>query len=727
MSLDSLFLKKFGKFENKGFDFKDFNLFFGKNEAGKSTLADALFCVLADKNPGKTYLGRYESTELSAKGKTGYIDLDALANVFAIRSGSVVMSLDSKSNKGKLARWIQDAVFNNEVNLDKLVDSLAAKVAIDKKNYKAGKDFFKKQTEIMELKQRISQNSAVVENEAKKSSESKKLAEKKHLLEEELVKLKEKENELKQRIEGQRKLDDYKRIRSYLERINKVKNKEAELVSMTNYGSLMREGKDLEERIRELEQEEYRTRLRLEDCEKNMENARRLSEEKRKLISAKKELIAELRDCVLRLRFSTIGGIIGIGILLVGIFLMLPFSGLDSFLSGLLVAIPGGSLFATSFLYGFFYKKTFLSARNLSGKLGQLITELDSEMYGLSSSLREQEERLVGLENEKNKLSGELFLVQTQLTDSRRAYDSWRIKSGVENSSALGERERMANEKRRELDEDRRVLAKLREEYKAGSNEELTTRLMSECDMLEKELPAEELDDMAKKMLNAEYARVQKAIADSESEINSIDISLSRIKGELYSSSNMRLMMQLEQDKKELARLNSELEEMKKDVEAYRIAGSVFSAIRDELASDFGLIVEKMVPYFSAITGDKRDIRIDSLNITDIIVEDATSCDRGISLLSKGTQAAFFLAARLGLAELTADRAGLVEDGVLIFDEPFESLDSMRRKGAIEAIRMFFERHHGWQGFFFTSFEEVRELVISSFPSSFLAVFELEA
>ena len=73
MLIDKLYLKKFGKFENKEIDFSSrLNIFMGKNEAGKSTISTAL----------KTFF--YTELNGGGKYKKNYIPLGEEKGLFDV-------------------------------------------------------------------------------------------------------------------------------------------------------------------------------------------------------------------------------------------------------------------------------------------------------------------------------------------------------------------------------------------------------------------------------------------------------------------------------------------------------------------------------------------------------------------------------------------------------------------------------------------------------------------
>ena len=104
-----LHLERFGKFTGADFDFSPVTLFFGENEAGKTTVFDALFDCLcgprgSTKN-GKRLAARYGSGRAAAvefEGEEFHPDEADFLNLFAVRSGDITLEVETNS------RWMNN-------------------------------------------------------------------------------------------------------------------------------------------------------------------------------------------------------------------------------------------------------------------------------------------------------------------------------------------------------------------------------------------------------------------------------------------------------------------------------------------------------------------------------------------------------------------------------------------------------------------------------------------
>ena len=103
MIIKNLFLKKFGKFENKEFEFSPkFNIFYGKNESGKSTIATSLKALFYTDLTGK---GKFKKNYVPLTEDKGYFDVD-----YSLDNGTNLKSLVTfgKTNGKTLVKTINE-------------------------------------------------------------------------------------------------------------------------------------------------------------------------------------------------------------------------------------------------------------------------------------------------------------------------------------------------------------------------------------------------------------------------------------------------------------------------------------------------------------------------------------------------------------------------------------------------------------------------------------------
>jgi len=99
-----LVIDNFGKFRGRSFDFGPVTLFSGRNEAGKTSLFDALFDALCsprgNNDPARRLRARYgqdRKARLEFQGEEYAIPAPDFLNLFAIRAGDLSLEIGSNS------------------------------------------------------------------------------------------------------------------------------------------------------------------------------------------------------------------------------------------------------------------------------------------------------------------------------------------------------------------------------------------------------------------------------------------------------------------------------------------------------------------------------------------------------------------------------------------------------------------------------------------------------
>lgn len=128
-------LLDFGKFKNKNFEISEnITLFYGKNEAGKTTIFDALLLAFSinDKKSAahiKTIKGRYgddinfnTSPEIDKSIK---MYPQAYQNIYAIRQSEIIFDInDSKKTDKDWQQAIKMKMFSSDIDINKLIDDV---------------------------------------------------------------------------------------------------------------------------------------------------------------------------------------------------------------------------------------------------------------------------------------------------------------------------------------------------------------------------------------------------------------------------------------------------------------------------------------------------------------------------------------------------------------------------------------------------------------------------
>ena len=156
------------------------------------------------------------------------------------------------------------------------------------------------------------------------------------------------------------------------------------------------------------------------------------------------------------------------------------------------------------------------------------------------------------------------------------------------------------------------------------------------------------------------------------------------------------------------------------DRRAAGIAASLFARIADESGTALGELSADIGARYAAVSGSDSShsspVTLAALEEEPLIV-DASGVARPADQLSQGTRDAYSLAARLALAERAQRARGAGEPGLLILDEPFQSMDTARMRRALRLIARFHERT-GWQIVVMTADERVSLAVSSLFTGA---------
>lgn len=107
------------------------------------------------------------------------------------------------------------------------------------------------------------------------------------------------------------------------------------------------------------------------------------------------------------------------------------------------------------------------------------------------------------------------------------------------------------------------------------------------------------------------------------------------------------------------------------------------------LAREVGALLAMVLP--------GSDLHIGSLELEKVTLKDAGGAMRALDELSSGTRDSFMLAARLTLAAAARGK----EPGLLLLDDPFTALDARRRAAALDLLK-YFQKETGWQLIVFT-------------------------
>lgn len=730
MRIKKIMIKEYGPIKNFHTHNKDINIIYGRNEAGKTALIDAITGALFQKKsifPGQD---RFEKTSslilkknvtlvLEDSGKEytfpGSFKLEELINLphyhlvrlFIIRAGDLTLQEQDKKWQDKVKEFLSGM----PVNVEKIKEKIGEEVGLTPGGEWSNRKPARKKSEIRGKEER--EKDLIEAIERLKSINQKERTLRDKLKERE--KLREKSRKIKllrayllnQRVKQtfsewsrQRALFlDYQR---YLEEDHRrwlSKEREQE--------SLLNRRQSYEEDLREIKAE----------LDKINKEKTFLEEEKKELISQKDRAFAlSIFQDAERLSFNREN--------LASFFIRVPLYRV----LGLALSLSGILLFFTTSLKGLHFMFVFLSIFLLGGGgyfliSSYLIKNRELNLRSLEDSILEKGRKVwPGIKNINQIMRmGESVEVHISQVTGKLEYISQEIEKKSyklkEKEKELGKVEKKmqgVGEKIKKL-RDRTGLSdfsqleeKLRKKQQISLNisskeeslqdslgvddpslwEQEAKREVAKPDIKEEELTKEE-------ELDRELSQLNKDIQDLTAEITSFT------QGELG-----RLgIKEVTEIWKELKRVEDALNLSYVDRDAALLAWDAF----DEVGREMEEVLVNTVSdeksgvsfYFNRITsGRYRKVRWDKGSIC---VIDTTGKNYSIETLSSGTQDQLFFSLRLGIL-----KGGFPQGVFILLDDAFLTSDAARRESQVRVCKNLAEE--GWQIFYFTVDEALRDL-----------------
>ena len=156
--IEKILVESFGLFQKREFALRESTVFYGPNEAGKTTLFDALFTRLC-KVPKRGDYGRdiYQrygdrmKAEILPKELEESFDVDEFKNLYSIRSGDILLNITSGSD------WLETVkagLFSGGMNPEELASDMERQ-ASDSRTLKHNKDLEALEGKLAELEGRM--------------------------------------------------------------------------------------------------------------------------------------------------------------------------------------------------------------------------------------------------------------------------------------------------------------------------------------------------------------------------------------------------------------------------------------------------------------------------------------------------------------------------------------------------------------------------------------------
>jgi energy-coupling factor transporter ATP-binding protein EcfA2 len=732
--IKKLVLKKFGKFINETLDFAPITIVSGFNEAGKTTVFDALFDALCNP-PGNTREGkelkrRYgedRQVDIEFEGEKLQFDVSEFRNLYALRAGNINIEMTDQST------WMEKVKSNLfsggidpnliKANLDRRA-SIKGSMAHNRERIRLESDRDQAKKQLKELK---AKRDSILEEEKqvtwlKKNSQEME------------VKLREEEQELanlKQKLELEEKIGIRKKMDGFLEFLDEGEKIEKEIKSLTIFRDNQTQELDrLQQKMAKLKSDQ---RLREAAIKNSQEVVENMQNEKRELDKKKEKtrVLSELADNMNEKIKSFISNMPMTSVtswnktlLFAGIIALIAGITVAALIEGnvmrVVIASTGLLLFA---LLGLLAKKPKVTIdqkqrerffRKIMDEWRKSTQEDDiaqwQTMEGFQEALLSKRNAYRELKEKIIKVDGELHTKLEKLESEKRdfkrlgedlqnlVYDEkqWLDAKGVANRD-----EYIRNvTKYRDLSQRRKQWDVKLVDILKESNLENSQDLRRLCDRTLREFDETGIPNVCKSV--NDILALKRAANDKSQEIANISKELQKFREELKEKGGVirgslgDIPDQIIHEEGRIQKYDSMIENNLLTREAAELASKIFSIVAQDSDAALGELSKSLGEEFREIVGTPRKVIVSDLDTSSISMTDAGGAERPLEDLSSGTRNSFLFAARLALAKRAAG-----DRGFLILDEPFTSFDSERLGNALAMLKKFREKN-AWQIIFLT-------------------------
>lgn len=745
--IKELMLSSFGKFKNKKLDFARTTLFIGKNESGKTTIFDALFTALCQpkstKKAGKQLKERYgedQDVRVVFEGRSMQIDEDEFLNLYAIRSGDISLNMAGG------ASWmekVKSSLFTGGIDptiLRRRFDILSS----TSKTYKHNRELLTLEEDLETLQKEL--------NEKKRTRDAILIRENQvHNLAEEITKLEAKRSSLQKECERlneelnfEKQIIERRRMNDILLRIQQGEKRNAQLEELGSFAHS--EIEELDELVDELNVIQSR---RAVAAESEKELAERLQTQKIEMTTLEQacaragnsariatEYIARAANYsehlpTTRPQLSWILVVLAIAFVVAGLasFLVLadPLLRVIMLMSGVFAGIMIGVFFIlrgknpdAKRIRTYCLEMVNELAERTGAAMPHPVETIEALKVTLSEFSRKADEEnkdLLIAQNEYQDTDNRLLNLKNEIEDLERTNRSqneriltWLSSKGVKNRDDYIRKVQHFDTLEQEQIGWEQDIA--RELENAGiQNPEL---LKHEYERRLRDLDREGLPASGRS--HDEVRRLERELEHKSSQIQELIRQISdrkstaahergEIRGVLGNLPEEIISIESALEQKERAVRNLRIDRM-----AAEMARDFFAQISQDSESMLQELSNELVHYVRVAIPGQRMVKITELDTSSIEVTDSAGDLRTIDHLSKGTQDAFVLAARIALVK----RAHPGE-GILILDEPFYSLDPERVHRSLSMLSSF-QKQNGWQIVILSKDVELRKLVHKVFP-----------
>ncbi|MCR9142479.1 MAG: AAA family ATPase [bacterium] len=763
-----LALTDFGKFRDRRFALGATTIFFGPNEAGKTTVFDALFAALckprANRVDGKRLRERYGEDALavfepeSAAKRLPAVTEEEFMNLYAVRAGDIRVEITARSS------WmdrVKSRLFSGDLDPAAVARNLAVLASDD------GKRVHNK-----ELKKFYSELARCEQELAEKNDEQQRLRQREKEIEQAGARLEATRDEIQSARE---RLEEFENEARHEERIRErdVWNRRLKLLkdheqagqrveslalyavdelpaldALQNELQKSHEGvlacaSRVEHQARELEQ----ARAALEDSEAREPLARRKRSEadhcldRMQRTATNSYIKTVTRWNTGRLIAAAIGAVLGGCAGFFGVAALMP--GAESLAAAVPAGILGALLLGAPLIWAARSVAQIPddSARRglLSGikddwrsRLGEEFPPVESLEAAAEALTRfrldaEALQKQIDAENERVR---ELKNALAETQSEREAAVNRHRAREVEISNWLRDRKvedragyvLKCDERRRRLEEQERLaneIARMIEQGAAPDAEALQLECERRLKALDEDgVPAHGKTETEFRGLQNEISRTRMRLDQLNREERELGEKRAGDSGELRGALQ-RLTAELGGLEQSSLRLKADIAGRELDKDAAGAALNIFEDLRsdnnvllEQLLGELGQSVRKILPGVASMSLQQDG----DFALQELMIPDAGGTERPIDHLSSGTRDSFVFAARIALAGHSRDGD---DPAMLILDEPFLTLDEPRERQCLEFLREF-QQERGWQLVLLTKEERLRDLAREVFGEAAL-------
>jgi recombinational DNA repair ATPase RecF len=749
--LKSLTLERFGKFLRITFDLAPVTVFFGDNEAGKTTIFDALFDALAAPgagiSAGKELRRRYgddRRVEARFEGEKPRIDPGEFLNLYALRAGD--LKVEFKDGEEWMDR-VKARLFSGGIDPNQIRVELE-KRASTKGSTKASKELKALESEKSEAGKRLADLQEKRRQILAEEKRDEGLRGSTAAMETKIRSLNDEVEKLKTEVEQEEKISRRRRMDRTLELLEEGESLRRELGSLAGFETDRTEELDgLTKRIGELRGDKRALDSGIAGARTERTKADQQVQEVeglRERAKARAEAAGGLTDRITTFQEQP------------------PLAKRVSWNRGLLVtaaAVPAGSVAAAFMLSeSASLRWVLIFAGAVAGALILLLSRKTDLAPDEEARRRFLSGLLDGWRNafpdeepvRRETIEGfQEFLIAQRTTFQELEKRREKARAGlVEATEELARKDQDLAKTTRDLEEleasekqwlhARKVAT--RDEYAASVSrfkltdarsknwkEKLAGRLSEaglktaeelrrECDRSLRTMDEEGIPRQGR--LEAEVVRLRTLYTQKQKEHASLVENHTRKLGELKEKEGIikgslgDLPERLLQEEERIRLAAQKIGECAFERQAAQLASEIFGELAKDARAGLEELGSDLAAQVSRVVAGAREVKVLELKPDSISLADAGGEVRPLNLLSSGTRDAFLFAARLALARRAADGG----DRILVLDEPFLALDPRRRRSALELLESF-QAETGWQVVVLTKERELVTELKSVFPA----------